>query len=303
MKTKQKIHPSLLVAEMFFPIAYDDRNVLEVVRRAGDIDFYEGVETGIILDKKVASEIRNVCENKGLRLTQWATFVINTENLNLSSINKEIRSKSLERVKELIRASAECGAKTFALTSGPDPGAEHREEAKKCLADSLHVLCNEVRKYDKDMDVVLEHLDRYVHKKQLIGPVDETVVWMMSIHKDCPNMYIGWDAAHAALGGENLITTIYQASPIMPEMHLSNAVLNPNDKLYGDNHMKYGAPGFLTVEVAAELLKTAISLDENKERKGIFTSVENRTKEGDDLWANEKECREFLRTAIEMANA
>ncbi|HEY8891308.1 MAG TPA: TIM barrel protein [Clostridium sp.] len=302
MKEKQKLHSSLLIGEMFFPISYDDKNILEVIRRAGELGFYEGVETGIIFDSKVASKIRTECENKKLRLTQWSTLNINNENLNLSSVNKEIRNKSLSRVKELIHFSAECGTKTFALTSGPDPGAAYREEAKKYLADSLHVVCNEVKRYNKDMDVVMEHLDRYVHKKQLLGPVDETVIWMMPIHQDCPNMYLGWDAAHAALDGENLITTLHQAAPIMAELHLSNAVLNPSDPLYGDNHMKYGAPGFLTIEVAGELLKTAVSLNTLKERDGIFTAVEIRTTKADDLWKVEKESREFLKMAIELAN-
>lgn len=303
MKIKQILHPSLLIGEMFFPVSYDDKNIFEVIRRAGEIGFYEGVETGIIFDSKVALKIRNECEDKKMSLTQWSTLIINKEKLNLSSVNKEIRSKSIARVKELVHFSAECGAKTFAVTSGADPGAEYREEAKKCLADSLHVICNEVKQYNKDMDVVMEHLDRYVHKKQLLGPVDETVVWMKPIHQDCPNMYLGWDAAHAALDGENLITTLHQAAPIMAELHLSNAVLNPCDPLYGDNHMKYGAPGFLTIEVASEILKTAINLDTPKERNGIFTAVEIRTKQTDDLWKVEKESREFLKKAIEIANA
>lgn len=302
MTTKQTLRPSLLIPEMFSPIANNDRNILEVIRRASEIGFYEGMETGMIFDNKVASEIHYECENKGLCLTQWSNLTLIKENLNLSSLNKEVRRTSLVRVKELIYLSAKCGAKTFALTSGPDPEATYREEAKKCLADSLFEICNEVKQYSKDMDVVLEHLDRYVHKKQLLGPVDETVSFLMSIHKDCPNMYLGWDAAHAALGGENLITTLHQAAPIMPQMHLSNAVLDPNNPLYGDNHMKYGAPGFLTTEIAAELLKTAVSLDTPKERHGIFTTVEVRTKQGDDLWANEKECREFLQIAIESTN-
>lgn len=299
MITKQTIHPSLLIPEMFSPMAYDDRNILEVILRTSEIGFYEGMETGMIFDSKIAAKICNECDSRGLRLTQWSNLTLIKEKLNLSSIDKEVRRNSLARVKELIYLSAKCGAKTFALASGPDAEAACREEAKKCLTDSLYVICNEVKQYNKDMDVVLEHLDRYVHKKQLLGPVDETVSLLKSIHKDCPNMYLGWDAAHAALGGENLITTLHQAAPIMPQMHLSNAVLNPNDPLYGDNHIKYGAPGFLTTEIAAELLKTAISLDTPKERSGIYTAVEVRTKQGDDLWANEKECREFLKMAIE----
>lgn len=301
MKAKQTIHPSLLIGEMFFPITNNDLNLSEVIRRAGEIGFYEGVETGMIFDSKAALDIRTTCEDKGLRLTQWATLTINKENLNLSSMDRDIRKQSLARVRELIHLSAECGANSFGVTSGADSGAMDRESAKMCLADSLHVICDEVKQY-KNMDVVLEHLDRYVHKKQLLGPVDETVAWMMPIRKDCPNMYLVWDAAHAALGGENLITTINQAAPIMAQMHLSNAVLNPSDPLYGDNHMKSGTPGFLTVEVTAELLKTAISLDTPKERNGIFVAVEVRPKQGDDLWANEEVCRKFLKEAIQLTN-
>jgi hypothetical protein len=136
------------------------------------------------------------------------------------------------------------------------------------------------------MDVLIEHLDRYVHKKQLMGPVDETIAWLLPIHKNCPNMYLGWDAA-----------------PLMTQMHISNAVLNPSDPLHEDHHMRCGAPGFLTLDFAAELLKTAISNDTEKQRKSIYTSVEVRPKDNDDLWALELECREFLKKAIELATA
>lgn len=302
MKVKQTLYPSLLIGEMFFPITNDERNLSEVIKRAGEIGFYEVVEMGMIFDKKAAMDIRTTCEDKGLRLLQWATLTINKEGLNLSSTDKDIRSKSLARVKELIYLSAESGAKTIGITSGPDAGAVYRESAKNCLADSVQVICDEVKKY-KNMNVVMEHLDRYVHKKQLLGPVDETVAWIMSIRKECPNLYLVWDAAHAALGGENLITTINQAAPFMSGIHLSNAILNPSDPLYGDNHMKSGAPGFLTVEVAAELLKTAICLNTPKELNGISAAIEVRPKQGDDLWENEKTCREFLIEAIKLINA
>lgn len=301
MELQKKIKPSLLVAEMFFPLSHEDKNIVDVVEKAGDIEFYKAVETGVILDKNLSNRLRKICENSKKQLTQWATFVVNNEELNMASIDPELRQKSVNRLKELIHIAADCGADTFALTSGGDPGAEKREEAKLCLADSLKILSDEAKKYS--MSVMLEHLDRYVHKKQLMGPVDETAVWIKSIRKSSSNMYLSWDAAHAALGGEDLVYTLQQYSSIIPQIHLSNAILDPAKPFYGDYHIKFGPPGFLTLDVATKLLATAINAPKCEGKDDLRVSIEMRTSDKDTLWQNEQEARDFLQKAITRASS
>jgi hypothetical protein len=61
LKAKQTLHPSLVIGEMFFPLTHDERNLPDVIRKAGEIGFYEGVETGMIFDGQVAKDMRNAC--------------------------------------------------------------------------------------------------------------------------------------------------------------------------------------------------------------------------------------------------
>ena len=83
-------------------------------------------------------------------------------------------------------------------------------------------------------------------------------------------------------------------------LHLSNAVLDSNDPLYGDHHMMPGAPGFLTLERAAELIATASRLRIAADR-GLPVSIEARARPTDAPQFTATVATEFLKAAFERA--
>ncbi|WP_411194926.1 hypothetical protein ACHQIU_05850 [Raoultella planticola] len=61
--------------------------------------------------------------------------------------------------------------------------------------------------------------------------------------------------------------------------------------------MKFGEPGFLTTASAAQIIRTALHLALPEELGPISLAIEMRTTDQDDLWDNERQCREFLQSA------
>ncbi len=297
MAITSKLYPSAHIAELFFPLTDDENAVAHVVRRIAGIGYYRGVETGIIHRPDIAKTIRDIAGEHDLRVTQWLTFELLKDHLNLSSLDTTLRETSIKRACELVHLAAECGTSKLSLVSGGDPGDALREEAKKGFAEALVRIGDTVRQYP-DMLIQVEPLDRFAHKCQLIGPTDETVRWMARLRADCPRLYLAWDSAHVALNQEDLAESLALAAPLMSQMHLANAILDPKTPGYGDYHMKFGEPGFLTAQVAAQLVRTALALPLAPELGAISIAVEMRTGERDDLWDNERQCRDFLQSAL-----
>lgn len=295
-----ELYPSAHLAELFFPLAGDENALLHVIREIAGIGYYRGFETGIIHQPEIARTIRTVAEQNHLNVTQWLTFELLKDNLNLSSLDADLREKSIRRACELVHLAAECGTSKLSLVSGRDPGDAHREEAKKGFAEALVRIGEIVGQYD-NMLLQVEPLDRFAHKCQLIGPTDETVEWMKTLRPDCPKLYLAWDSAHVALNEEDLVESLSMAAPLISQLHLANAILDPQAQGYGDYHMKFGEPGFLTTETAAKIISTALSLPLPKALGPISLAVEMRTTDRDDLWDNERQCREFLQNAWRAA--
>ncbi len=136
-------------------------------------------------------------EEHDYQLTIWASPNINEKGDNLSALDSEERRRAVVYVKELLAEAAESGAYHVGLPSGPDVSPEKREDAKKARFESFCEISQEAAKY-QDMHLALEPLDRYVHKKQLMGPIHGVIDWFEGLKKECPNFYIHWVSAHGA---------------------------------------------------------------------------------------------------------
>lgn len=302
----QKILPSLHLLEIFMPVADNEPFLVKLLQECTEIPFYKGFELPIIYDKNNIAIVRKIAEEQGYQITQWASPDIINRGYNLSSLDPELRKKSVEYTIGLVKTAAEAGTTNVGLPSGDDPGDAVREDAKKALFESYCQISDAAKAYDK-IHLTMEPLDRYVHKKQLMGPILEVTQWFGELKKECPNFYIHWDSAHEALGKIDLIQSLEAALPYLAQFHICNCVTDPSHPYYGDYHMEVGrAPefknwGYLTAEIAAGMLKRVASEDPVAGVKNTHVAVEVRTHMGDDLWEREKEIREFLMKAYDLA--
>ena len=91
----------------------------------------------------------------------------------------------------------------------PDPGPEVREEARRCLSESLGELAEAAAVYA--LRVVFEPVDRGVDQRGLVGRTAEGAALIESLRAVHPNLWLAWDTAHAALSGDDLETVLREA--------------------------------------------------------------------------------------------
>lgn len=303
---QQDLYRSCHVYELFKPLETHENLMVDCLEGLADTGFYQGVETGFFFASDSIRRVRDCCEKNDWQLTMWATPTLLAEQLNLSSLDGNIRNKSRQRATELIHYAAECGADKIGLPSGDYPGDDLCEQAKKAL---FEVLCEagETLSQYPDMQILLEPLDRYAHKRQLIGPIRESMEWFAPLHQECPNIFIHWDSAHEALGGIDLIESLRLAKPFLSQLHLCNAVLDSEHPLYGDWHMdvgqgpEYRTPGYLTPDVGAAIIREVASWPTTVGCQATYAAVEMRSHLGDDMWHKEETSRRFLARCFELA--
>ncbi len=303
----QKLAPSLHMLEIFMPAVKDENFFIQkLLPDVAEIPFYTGIELPVIFKKENQEFVRRVVEERNYQLTIWASPDINNRGDSLSSLNSEERKRAVAYTKELLAVAAESGAYHVGLPSGADVSPELREDAKKALFDSYCELSKEAYRYP-NMHLTLEPLDRYVHKKQLMGPIHEVIDWFGELKKECPNFYIHWDSAHEALAGIDLEESMKCALPYMAQFHICNCVTDPANPCYGDWHMELGdAPeyrnwGYLDLQGAVRMLRNAAEAQKPDGIEEVHVAVEVRTHMGDDLWKREGEIRRFLQDAFHEA--
>ena len=302
----QNILPSIHLLEIFKPVADREDLLVGMLEEVKNIDFYKGIELPVIFQKENIAKVRRIAREKSYQVTEWASPDIIKRGYNLSSTDRELRGKSVGYAVELMKIAAEAGTAIVGLPSGDDPGDLKREEAKKALFDSYCRISEAAKEYD-GLHLTLEPLDRYVHKKQLMGPIHEVAEWFGVLKKTCPNFYLHWDSAHEALAGIGLMESLEAALPYMAQFHICNCVTEPSHPYYGDFHMEVGrAPhyknwGYLTPEIAAGLLKRAAEGNPAEGITNTHVAVEVRSHMGDALWERERDIRGFLMRAFDLA--
>lgn len=300
-----EILKSLVAGEAFSPLVKDTSAWLDAIERALDTGFYSRIETCNINEAAHRARTRRMMEAHGAALTYWTIPAMTAEGLCLSSMDKSMRDRTVKRISDMIGEAVECGAEYIGIPSGSDPGAAHREDATKHLIDSICQLNDVMARYPNTA-LLIEPLDREVHKRQLIGPIEEAVALCQKVRAEGVPFYICWDGAHEALGGANLERSFATAAPYMAQFHLCNAVLNPQSPLYGDYHMPVSLKrdaadeSYLTMEVAAQILRQAQALNGASGRQ-LSVALEIRTKDGGDGAQTEALIREFLTRAFDLA--
>ena len=303
----QKILPSIHMLEIFSPVASnEDYFVQTMIKKVAEIPFYRGLELPVIFKKENQQTVRQITEEKDYQITAWASPCIWDKGYNLSNLDPAERQKAVDYTIELMKPISEMSAYHMGLPPGPDVAPEKREDAKKALYDSFCQISEAAKQY-KNLHLTMEPLDRYVHKKQLMGPIHEVMEWFAELKKDCPNFYIHWDSAHEALAHIDLHESLAAALPYMAQFHICNCITDPAHPCCGDWHMELGEPplyqneGYLNVNIAADLLKQAAAGDKPEGIGCTRVAVEMRTHMGDDLWKGEKEIRNFLMSAFDLA--
>ncbi|MFD1065006.1 sugar phosphate isomerase/epimerase family protein [Oceanobacillus locisalsi] len=289
--------PSVLIPEIFKPSLDKEDYLPELVDSLSEEGFYCALEIAPVYDSNNRKKIKQIVTTKELTLVMWMTNIIDEHQLDLSSPDKKRREKDVNIFLEYINLATECGAHNIALISGPFHGEEKLTESMSGFIDSLITICKEAAK--NDLKVLVEPLDRSAHKKKFMGPTTELVEIIKKVRNEQPNIAIAFDTAHAALNSENIESALSSAFPYTEQIHLSNAVLDKENRMYGDHHMVIDNEGFLTQHRIEKFLKNANQngyLNNGKMR----ISVEMRTPEDQDSHYYENIAKNILKQGLQI---
>ncbi len=301
----QKLYPSAHILEIFMPYLHDEKRLIEVLRKIAEKDFYRNVELPTFPTKEHRDTARRILRDNDLSAVTYAAPYLNERGMSLCDLNDRRRAETIRFLKMQADYAAEGGYMTFGVPSGPYPGDEFHDEAMAVQADTLARIADYTALLG--MNCSIEPLDRYVHKKALIGPMDEVVSWFKPLHKAHPNLFLHWDSSHEQLGGLGIFNTLDMAAPYLSQIHLCDCINDPTHPCFGDLHMDpaeapdWETEGFLTPEIGAEIIRRAASFDKPEGVRRFWISVEVLGHKGDNLWHKERIAREFLTRCWEEA--
>ena len=301
-----KLYKSVLMCELFQPIQTEEKRIIETSKIIAGSGNHHMLEIAPLLQKDSQVEFRNLIEKNNMYSLVWAAHVLWAENLNaLSSLDSSLREKAIKRCIDLINVSVEMGSTYLGLPTGDDVGSALRPDGIKALTDSVNRLAEIAEKYN--LLLLVEPMDRYVHKKAIIGPIDEAVDWIKEVRKESDNVFLHWDSGHEVLGDIGYLESLRIAKDYFASFHLANAILDKSHPCFGDWHMDVGqAPdfateGYLTVEVGAEILKEVASYPELDKNPFVHVSMEVRSHMGDDMWHKFETSEKYLDECFKRA--
>lgn len=293
---RRRFSPSLQMMDFISPDTTED-SAVEILSCIGAMNYYRTVETAVVCALALSARFRGVCAEAGLDWMCWASPFINGEGLNISSLDRAVRQRSLARMKDLLKMAADAGANAFALLSGPKPeNSGDLPEALRWLEEGMLHLAGCAAHYPQ-FRLLIEPLDRDVHKRGTLGTSQESAALIRSMRKVHPESFIVWDSAHFALQEGDLNASLRVCGEVIGHMHLCNAVLRRNDPLYGDYHIMPGGKGYLNEDTAAQILVQAASCLPH----GVSVAVEANLET--DPWRGEEETRRFLERVYDRAEA
>jgi sugar phosphate isomerase/epimerase len=231
-----------IVHFMIFPDTISGSGpILETVSQIVNDDFFSMIEISHINDPAVRSQVREVIETAHARVAFGAQPVILSQKLDLNSLDLTKQKDAIRKLLPFVDEAREVGANRFTVLSGPDPGAENREEARKVLIDSLFELCSYAK--ERDVSVTLETFDRNIEKKSLIGPSSEALLVAKAVNERFPDFGVMYDMGHAPLLDEKPAEALRMLKDYLVHVHVGNCVKMLGHSEYGDKHPRFGLKG------------------------------------------------------------
>ncbi len=216
---------------------------LETTKQLVNNPFFGAVEGNWTVD---GEELRAVFETAGADCIYCIGGLMRKEGINPHDFDPERRKRSLSLMEGMIDRAYAYGAKQVVICSGPDVEREQRESAKEIMAETFGHLCRYAVEHasDEPLWLCLEHFDRELDQKRLLGPTDETVAFVHEVARDHFNIGITLDLSHVIQLGEDPRAAIRTAGRHLIHAHIANCGLDPEYPLvFGDSHARFGVPG------------------------------------------------------------
>lgn len=220
--------------------------------------FFGAIEGAWIAKGKEKDQIRHTLEAGLVEPVYCIGGLMRKRGVNLNDFDEEKREQALRQIEELITEAYFYRAKLVVLCSGPDVQPDKRSLAKELFADSLDRLCRYAAEQASGdpLWLCVEHFDRTIDQKRLLGPTSETVEIVNELSRDHANLGITLDLSHIKLLGENVREAVRTIGEHLVHAHIANCIIDTQDEnLLGDKHPRFGMDGSaVTIEDLMEFL-------------------------------------------------
>ncbi len=261
--------PGVMISNAWPQSRLENGATLEATRRVREQHpFFEAFQTVDIPYAEERRAFRKLIGDQGHPHTYTLTRVFAEGDLNLSSLDPDLRKKTWETVIKEMDHAAEAGAQSVTVVSGTQPDDPAlRSKALEGLEESMEQICL-AASHRGDMGVVIEPLDYFAHKKATLGSTGEAIEICRRLAGSDLQLVLCIDTAHLILNREDVVAAVEKARPYMVDFHFCNAVTNTDHPLFGDRHLPFGAPGEVDVAVISGIMAAF--------RQSGFLSPENR---------------------------
>lgn len=205
-----------------------------------------------------SAERRRVCElihAGAFPYTYCITRVLNENNLNLSSLDGNVRKKSCDMVLRCLDEAREAGADAVSIISGPRPPSEtDRQTALQALTESLRTVIPAATA-SPEVTMLIEPLDVEADKRMTLGYTPEALQICATLAAEGLRLKLTLDTAHLILNGEDPTAALQSTMDFVHDFHYCNCVLDAEHPLYGDRHVRFGPPGVVDRETISGIMQ------------------------------------------------
>ncbi|MBI3428619.1 MAG: sugar phosphate isomerase/epimerase [Actinobacteria bacterium] len=296
------MHDAEFNLSVVYPQAFPnsrEEDLLSDLQRLTTIDSINVIELTTIPDFRVRKEALNILESL-FRTVIFLAGLPSFKRKAFLNAEGEDRLRAIEYTKHLIEEASELGASAILVVSGPDVPSHQRDASRSRFSESLITLCQFGESNFPDVQIRLEHTDRDIHRRQLIGPTSDSLWLINEVAERGYSLDLNLDLSHILQLHEDVRTTLEVTRDHCSHFHLSNCVLHDTShQLFGDHHPPFGYPdsevGF------TELVKTFQDLNELgylSSNKVTTLGIEVVPLIGDDPWQTLEDAILTIKAAI-----
>ncbi len=301
MELTDVARPGLMISNTEPESRKVEGRTLEVLAQAAELNFFQAYQTVEVPYPGEREKIAQIVRTGNLRMTYCLTRVLNENKLDLSSLDEQLRAKSVQHLVPHLDDAVQQAADVVHVISGPaDADPDKRAQQLRQFEKSWLELCTAAK--EKGLMVNVEPLDVRVHKKKAVGTAAEGVEMAKNLSAKVDNAFLCLDTSHMILNGEDVIPALAAAMDYVDEFHFCNPVLKKDDPLFGDTHIKLGPPGELDIRQVGRLMAEChrIGFLSAAKRPKVFLEVWNRNGSVPELI---RYCRQTLLDAWEIARS
>jgi sugar phosphate isomerase/epimerase len=215
---------------------------------------YDAVEMHVTNPESIdINEIRDLCERESISVSSIGTGMARTvDGLSFVSNDRELRTKTAERMKSFIKAAQTLGSVVIiGLIKGLIPPGEDYHSFESRVVDMLNICLEEAEK--RGVTLVLEAINRY--ESNFLVNADETLAFIHKFKSD--HLKIHLDTFHMNIEEPDMAKSIIKCKGFLGHMHFADS-----DRRYpGHGHIRFkevlnaldqaGYSGYIAIECLA----------------------------------------------------